>query len=38
MMWTKLVNVIDIDDLEGTVFARCTTYEKSCKGKRVFRT
>lgn len=33
MMWTKLVNVIGIDDLEGTVFARCTTYEKAVKAK-----
>lgn len=33
MMWTKLFNVIGIDDLEGTVFARCTTYEKAVKAK-----
>lgn len=33
MMWTKLFNVVGIDDLEGEVFARCTTYEKSVKAK-----
>lgn len=33
MMWTKLFNVIGIDDLEGAVFARCTTYEKAVKAK-----
>ena len=33
MMWIKLFNVIGIDDLEGTVFARCTTYEKAVKAK-----
>ena len=33
MMWTKLFNVIGIDDLEGTVFARCTTYKKALKAK-----
>lgn len=33
MMWTKLFNVIGIDSLEGTVFARCTTYEKAVKAK-----
>lgn len=25
----KLYNVVGIDDLEGTVFARCTTLEKA---------
>ena len=33
MMWTKLFNVVGIDDLEGMVFARCTTYEKAVKAK-----
>ena len=33
MMWTKLFNVIGIDDLEGTAFTRCTTYEKAIKAK-----
>lgn len=33
MIWTKLFNVIGIDDLEGMVFARCTTYEKAIKAK-----
>lgn len=34
MMWTKLFNVVGIDDLEGMVFARCTTYEKAVKAKK----
>ena len=25
----RLFNVVGIDDLEGTTFARCTTYEKA---------
>lgn len=33
MMLTKLFNVVGIDDLEGFVFARCTTYEKAVKAK-----
>lgn len=33
MMQTKLFNVIGIDSLDGTVFARCTTYEKAAKAK-----
>lgn len=35
MMWTRLYNVIGLDDLEGTVFARCTTYEKAQKAKEM---
>ena len=31
----RLFNVIDIDDLEGTTFARCTTYEKAQKVKEL---
>ena len=31
----KLFNVIGLDDLEGTVFARCTTYEKAEKVKKL---
>ena len=27
----RLFNVVGMDDLEGTVFARCTTYEKAQK-------
>lgn len=27
----KLFNVVGLDDLEGTVFVRCTTYEKAQK-------
>ena len=27
----RLFNVVGMDDLEGTVFARCTTYEKANK-------
>ena len=30
-----LFNVIGIDDLEGTVFARCTTYKKAQKAKEL---
>ncbi len=30
-----LFNVIGMDDLEGTVFARCTTYEKAQKAKEL---
>lgn len=33
MIWTKLFNVVCTDDLEGTVFARCTTHEKAVKAK-----
>lgn len=29
----KLFNVIGIDDLEGTIFAKCTTFEKAQKAK-----
>lgn len=35
MMDEKLFNVIGIDDLEGTTFARCTTYEKAQKVKEL---
>ena len=35
MMWTRLYNVIGIDDLEGTTFTRCTTYEKAEKAKEI---
>jgi hypothetical protein len=31
----RLFNVIGLDDLEGTVFARCTTYEKAQKAKEL---
>lgn len=30
---TKLFNVVGIDDMEGTVFCRCTTLEKANKAK-----
>lgn len=29
----KLFNVIGIDDLEGMIFAKCTTFEKAQKAK-----
>lgn len=32
-MSEKLFNVIGIDDLDGMVFARCTTFEKAQKAK-----
>ena len=28
-MENRLLNVVGMDDLEGTVFARCTTYDKA---------
>ena len=31
----RLFNVIGLDDLEGTVFAVCTTYEKAQKAKEL---
>lgn len=31
----RLFNVIGLDDLEGTVFTRCTTYEKAQKAKEL---
>ena len=31
----RLFNVIGIDDLEGMVFARCTTIEKAQKAKEL---
>ena len=31
----RLFNVIGIDDLEGVVFARCTTFEKAQKAKEL---
>ena len=31
----RLFNVVGIDDLEGTVFTRCTTYEKAQKAKEL---
>lgn len=34
----RLFNVIGIDDLEGTVFARCTTIEKAQKAKELTET
>lgn len=34
-MTEKLFNVIGIDDLNGIVFARCTTFEKAQKTKRM---
>jgi len=35
MMQTNLFNVIGIDSLDGTVFTRCTTYEKAVKAKEL---
>lgn len=34
-MTEKLFNVIGIDDLDGVVFARCTTFEKAQKAKKI---
>lgn len=34
-MGERLFNVVGMDDLEGTVFARCTTYEKAQKAKEL---
>lgn len=31
----RLFNVVGIDNLEGTVFVRCTTYEKAQKAKEL---
>lgn len=31
----RLFNVVGMDDLEGTVFTRCTTYEKAHKAKEL---
>ena len=31
----RLFNVAGMDDLEGAVFARCTTYEKAQKAKEL---
>ena len=31
----RLFNIVGMDDLEGTVFARCTTYEKANKVKKL---
>ena len=31
----RLFNVVGMDDLEGTAFARCTTYEKANKVKEL---
>lgn len=31
----RLFNVVGMDDLEGTVFARCTTYRKAQKAKEL---
>ena len=35
MMNKNLYNVIGLDDLEGMVFARCTTFEKAQKAKEL---
>lgn len=35
MMNKNLYNVIGLDDLEGMVFARCTTLEKAQKAKEL---
>lgn len=35
MMNKNLYNVIGLDDLEGVVFARCTTFEKAQKAKEL---
>lgn len=34
----RLFNIVGMDDLEGTVFARCTTYEKAQKAKELLET
>lgn len=34
-MTEKLFNVIGVDDLDGMVFARCTTFEKAQKAKKL---
>ena len=34
----RLFNVIGMDDLDGTIFARCTTYEKAQKAKEMLET
>ena len=34
-IWTRLYNVTGTDDLEGTTFARCTTFEKAQKAKEI---
>ena len=31
----RLFNVIGLDDLEGVVFVRCTTFEKAQKAKEL---
>ena len=31
----RLFNVVGIDDLEGTTFSMCTTYEKAQKAKEI---
>ena len=33
MLNVKLFNVVGIDDLDGYVFARCTTMEKALRAK-----
>lgn len=35
MMKTGLFNVVGMDDLEGTTFARCTTLKKAEKVKKL---
>ena len=34
-MENRLFNVVGVDDLEGAVFARCTTHEKAQKAKEL---
>lgn len=34
----RLFNVVGMDDLEGMVLARCTTYEKAQKAKELLET
>lgn len=38
IMCERLFSVIGIDDLEGTTFARCTTYEKAQTAKELLET
>ena len=34
-MENRLFNVVGMDDLEGTVFARCTTYDKAKRAMKL---
>ena len=35
MMNENIYNVIGLDDLEGMIFARCTTFEKAQRAKEI---